>query len=209
MGPSGCGKSTLFRCLAGLTPYQQGQIFWQDSAQANLSGQIALMQQKDLLLPWLSLRSNVELPARLAGRAGSDEAGRLLELMGLLEDSHKLPSALSGGMRQRGALARTLMMHLPVMLLDEPLSALDALTRRSLWQTLKELQTCHGLTVLMITHDLEEALVLGDKIVVLSSSPMKINFTLTLDHCPGLRPLDADLLVQRRLLLAHLEGAAS
>nr|WP_319392319.1 ABC transporter ATP-binding protein [uncultured Desulfobacter sp.] len=180
VGPSGCGKSTLFDCLTGIVPADQGRMIWQGNAVDNLGGLAAYMQQKDMLLPWLTLEQNSLLPVQAKPRAQRDikqakqRLARIFEKIGLTGFGNHHPYQVSGGMRQRCALARTLMFDRDLVLLDEPLSALDAITRRELQTLLLMLQKEFGKTVLMITHDIEEALVLADEIILLSSPPMTI-----------------------------------
>ncbi len=187
VGPSGCGKSTLFALLVGLTRPDGGQIFWRGEAVERGASLAAMMLQQDLLLPWLTLRENVLLPHRTSGRLSErtrQEVQDILNQMGLADSADRLPSQLSGGMRQRGALARTLAFDRELILLDEPLSALDAITRQGLWGLLEQLRSRYGKTVLMITHDVEEALVLSDRLLVLSRPPMTILQDLALPDGP-------------------------
>ncbi len=179
VGPSGCGKSTLFDCLTGMMPPDQGQITWNGIPVEHLGTHAAYMQQKDMLLPWLTLMENALLPVRAAGPAGgikiaAPRAGELFNRMGLKGFETYYPAQVSGGMRQRCALVRTLMFDRDLVLLDEPLSALDAITRQALQGLLLMLQKDFNKTVLMITHDIDEALCLGDEICVLSPCPMSI-----------------------------------
>ena len=180
VGPSGCGKSTLFDCLTGIIPADHGRMMWQSIAVEHLGSHAAYMQQKDMLLPWLTLEQNSLLPVQAKPRAQRDirEAkqtlARIFEKIGLTGFGNHYPYQVSGGMRQRCALARTLMFDRDLVLLDEPLSALDAITRRELQTLLLMLQKEFGKTVLMITHDIEEALALADEIILLSASPMTI-----------------------------------
>ncbi len=188
LGPSGCGKSTLLKMISGSpdTPYQ-GQIVL---GAAEKSATCAWMSQKDLLLPWLTVLENVLLGARLRGEVDDvlkEKAGSLLVEAGLDNYSSSLPAVLSGGMRQRVALLRTLMENRPVLLMDEPFSALDALTRLKL-QNLSATMT-RGKTVILVTHDPLEALRLGDTIIVLAGNPARVDTSL----CPkGSAPRDAN-----------------
>ena len=177
VGPSGCGKSTLFDVLTGVLPAEAGEIRWHQRPEAHLGAVAAYMQQKDLLLPWLTLKQNALLPKTVAGPVSPDADDRvhhLFSLMGLAGYESYLPRAVSGGMRQRCALVRTLMFQRDLVLLDEPLSALDAITRRSLQSQLLMLQHRFEKSILMITHDVEEALLLADEVVVLGANPMSI-----------------------------------
>ncbi|SFE02677.1 ABC transporter ATP-binding protein [Roseivivax sediminis] len=167
LGPSGVGKSTLLRLLAGLG---EEVVFDGDLAAgdgAPLQGRVALMAQSDLLLPWLDATENVALGARLRGEAPQrDRARDVLVRVGLADHAGKRPHALSGGQRQRVALARTLMEDRPVVLLDEPFSALDARARARMQDLSAEVLA--GRTVLHVTHDAGEAARLGTRVLVMS-----------------------------------------
>lgn len=168
LGSSGVGKSTVLKLFAGLAEHVDFcGTFGADSGP--LDGQIALMAQSDLLLPWLSVSQNVALGARLRGDASdTDQVARVLDRVGLADKSKRKPSELSGGQRQRVALARTLMEDRPVVLLDEPFSALDA-KNRALMQELAA-EVLEGRTVLLVTHDPAEAARLGHAIVVMTEN---------------------------------------
>ena len=168
LGPSGCGKSTLLGLISGNPGiHYRGTISIFPTTQS-----VGWMSQSDLLLPWLNLHENVMLGARLRGEVNEkiqDKAKELLEYAGLTAYRKSLPVTLSGGMRQRGALLRTLMEERGLLLMDEPFSALDALTRLKLQDLPAEMT--RGKTVLLVTHDPLEALRLGDEIVVFSGTP--------------------------------------
>jgi len=192
VGPSGCGKTTLFDVLTGVCAPQGGTIRWAGALVDHLGQQAAYMQQNDLLLPWLPLLGNALLPVSVAGKETDirrQEARSLFDQFGLAGFEHYLPRAVSGGMRQRCALVRTLMFDRDLVLLDEPLSAVDAITRRSLQSQLLLLQSRFGKTLLMITHDVEEALLLADTVVVLSGPPMRIVECIDM-AIPKPRPMD-------------------
>ena len=173
IGPSGCGKSTLFNILAGLDQPDSGEI----RLNGPIKGQFAYMPQRDALLPWRTILDNVVLGLELQGVASSiarQEALVQFEAFGLQGFEKSYPFQLSGGMRQRAALLRTVLTRRPILLLDEPFGALDALTRASLQQWLLALQTRLRRTVLFITHDVEEALLLSDRVYVLSQRPATV-----------------------------------
>lgn len=175
LGPSGGGKSTLLRMISGsLHRGVAGRI--QFDGQPLGRGQVAWMAQKDLLLPWLSVLDNVLLGPRLRGTLSKDHRQRALDLLtevGLGDHCHALPASLSGGMRQRTALLRTLMENRPVILMDEPFSALDALTRLKLQNLAARLVS--GATVLLVTHDPWEALRLGHQIYIMKDRPARLS----------------------------------
>lgn len=177
LGPSGCGKSTLFDLLMGVFPRDGGRLVLGGREIADLKGAAGYMTQKDLLLPWKTLRENALLPVAVKRTPAEEDFRRVEELFSLLGLSGRedfFPGQVSGGMAQRCALARTILFDAPVALLDEPLSALDAITRQSLRGLLLLLQSRFGKTILMVTHDVEEALLLADSILLLSPPPMKI-----------------------------------
>ncbi|HWH15936.1 MAG TPA: ATP-binding cassette domain-containing protein, partial [Miltoncostaeaceae bacterium] len=174
VGPSGCGKSSLLDLAAGLLPPDAGQVAL-PGAGADRLGHLALMPQGDSLLPWRTVRENVEVGARLAGgdrRAVAREALAQLHRVGLAAYADHYPHVLSGGMRQRVALARTVLSGRRVWLLDEPFAALDALTRADLHGDLERLWLRDRPAVLMVTHDTEEAVRLADRVVVAGPRPM-------------------------------------
>ena len=177
IGPSGCGKSTLFRLLAGLEQPDTGQIIVAGQAlpaAADRRGRFGYMPQRDALLPWRTVLDNVILGPELDGRSlveAQAEAKALMPLFGLAGFEQAWPANLSGGMRQRAALLRTFLTGRDVLLLDEPFGALDALTRRELQQWLLEVRARFQKTILFITHDIDEALLLGDEVLVFSPRP--------------------------------------
>lgn len=174
VGPSGCGKSTLLACLAGLRSPDLGEVRI-DGAPVR-AGDLTLMPQGDSLLAWRTTRENVQWGAEISGRNRTDsraEADRLLRRVGLTGFEDHYPHALSGGMRQRAALARTLLAGGRGWLLDEPFGALDAITRSDLHALLSGIHAEHRPTIVMVTHDLDEALDLADRIVVMSDRPTR------------------------------------
>lgn len=186
IGPSGSGKSTLFNLIVGLLEPDSGHICLDGrvcTAQQR-TGEVGYMPQKDLLLPWRTVINNAILPLEIKGASRQQARQRALELMPLFglggfEDAY--PAALSGGMRQRAALLRTLLSERSTLLLDEPFGALDALTRRELQDWLLDLWARFGQTVIFITHDVEEALYLADRVIVLSARPGRIAHTHSVD----------------------------
>ncbi len=182
VGPSGCGKSTVLRVLAGLLDPEEGVARVGGARVDGRPGACAWLLQRDALLPWRSVLDNAVLGAEVAGSdlaVARAEAQRLLERFGLEEVAGAWPSELSGGMRQRVAVLRTFLTPAPVLLLDEPFGALDALTRREMQGWLQEVwlddrAAGRARTVLLVTHDVEEALLLADRVVVLSARPGRI-----------------------------------
>jgi NitT/TauT family transport system ATP-binding protein len=175
VGASGCGKSTLLNLVAGLDQPSAGTITktLPDGGEART----ALMFQESALFPWLTARGNVELPLKVRKFPKAQrraKAAELLELVNLRGFDDKLPHELSGGMRQRVALARALAQEADLLLMDEPFGALDAMTRDVLHEELERLWTETGLTVLFVTHNVREAIRLGDRVVLLTSRPGRI-----------------------------------
>ena len=203
LGPSGVGKSSLLRVIAGLERLESGSL----SVAGGAGGAaVAYMAQQDLLMPWLGALGNVSLGARLRGeRPDRARALALLERVGLGAEADALPHTLSGGMRQRVALARTLMEDRPIVLMDEPFSALDAITRARLQALAASLLA--GRTVLLITHDPLEALRLGDRIYVMAGRPASLQPAPAPDGPPPRSLGELSLLAQHAALLERL-GAA-
>lgn len=206
LGPSGVGKSTLLRILAGLeSAGDQGQVACGDGIP--LSGRAAYMAQKDLLLPWLSVIENAVVGFRLRGqRAPKHQARELLAAVGLADRCYARPDDLSGGMRQRVALVRTLVEDRPVILMDEPFSALDAITRFRLQSLASRLLA--GRTVLLVTHDPLEALRLGHRIHVLAGRPARLGACIEPPGKPPRDPSDPAVLAAQADLLRRLAAAA-
>jgi len=178
VGPSGCGKTTLLELMAGLREPDSGTIAVGERTEpSERLDRCAYMPQRDLLLPWLSALDNAALALRVAGtprREARDRAGEHFERLGLAGFEAVRPDELSGGMRQRVAFLRTLMAGRPVLLLDEPFASLDAITRAEMQSWLAGVLGPDRHTVLLVTHDVEEALYLSDRVVVLSSRPAMV-----------------------------------
>jgi NitT/TauT family transport system ATP-binding protein len=174
IGPSGCGKSTLLNIGAGLNPPTHGCAFVDGEPVEGPNSHVAFMLQKDLMLPWRTIAENVMLGAEIQGASRQERQERaqaLLQKFRLDDFGNHYPHQLSGGMRQRAALARTLAVDPSVLLLDEPFSAVDAQTRIMLQYDLAKTLQEAGKTALLITHDLREAIILSDRVLVMSSRP--------------------------------------
>jgi ABC-type nitrate/sulfonate/bicarbonate transport system ATPase subunit len=184
IGPSGCGKSTIFNIAAGLQLPTTGRVIIGGEDATGTIGQVGYMLQKDLLLPWRTVLDNVALGMEIRGVPKSEARERALPLLhryGLGGFEHRYPSALSGGMRQRAALLRTLLIDVDVILLDEPFGALDAQTKAHMQEWLLQLFQDFGRTVILVTHDVEEAIFLSDDIYVMASRPGRIIEKMPID----------------------------
>ncbi len=177
LGPSGCGKSTLFNVIAGLLTPEAGQVFVNEKEVTGETGIVSYMYQKDLLLPWRNVIDNAILPLEIRGipkKEAREEVRAMLPIFQLEEDGEKYPIQLSGGMKQRVSLLRTTMFSKEIMLLDEPFGGLDAITRLKMQEYLLTiLEKIRG-SVLFITHDIDEAIFLSDRIYIISGSPAHI-----------------------------------
>ena len=184
VGPSGCGKSTMFNIIAGVLKPTKGQVLIDGKDVTGRSGHVGYMLQKDLLLPWRTVIDNIVLGAILKGGASHaqrSEGVALARRYGLGEFVNHYPAALSGGMRQRVALMRTLAMHHDVMLLDEPFGALDSQTRLAMQQWLLSVWEQEKRTIVFVTHDIDEAILLGERLVVMSTHPGRIALVSNID----------------------------
>jgi ABC-type nitrate/sulfonate/bicarbonate transport system ATPase subunit len=213
VGPSGCGKSTLLRVLAGLLVPGAGQASVGGESTFGRPGLVAYMPQKDLLFPWRRVLGNATVGAQIAGVPGHEARQRALALLdrfGLAGFEKSWPAQLSGGMRQRLALLRTFLVPRDTLLLDEPFGALDAITRREMHAWLQEVWAEDRRTVLFVTHDIEEALVLSDVVYVMSPRPGRIVARV---EAPFARPRRPEVVVEPEFvrlkaeLLAALMGS--
>lgn len=174
IGPSGCGKSTLLNILVGLIRPTDGRVHLNGADNTAVTGRIGYMPQRDLLMPWRNIQDNVILGLEIGGMACAEarqKAAELFPIFGLEGFERNYPSELSGGMRQRAALMRTFLSDRDVNLLDEPFGRLDSLTRTALQEWLQEYCSDSGKTVMLITHDIDEAIYLSDRIYVMSHRP--------------------------------------
>lgn len=206
IGPSGCGKSTIFNLLAGLIQADAGSLLLEGRAVPHLRGRLAYMQQKDLLLPWRRTLDNAILGLETQGVPKAEARRRargLLDVFGLSGFEDRWPDELSGGMRQRVALMRTMLCQKEILLLDEPFGALDAMTRAQMQEWLLKVWARFRPTVLLVTHDVEEALVLADRIYVLTSRPARVKEVVRVTD-PRPRAMTRPDLVRRKADLLRL-----
>jgi NitT/TauT family transport system ATP-binding protein len=184
IGPSGCGKTTIFNIVAGLVAPDRGTLSFDGVPVAGLRGRVGYMMQKDLLLPWRTVLGNVVLGLELRGvdrREARDKARHYLDLYGLSGFENAYPRALSGGMRQRAALIRTLIVDPDILLLDEPFSALDYQTRLYLESVLVDAAAEFKKTVVLVTHDIDEAVALSRRVIVLNRRPATVKAIYEID----------------------------
>ena len=198
VGPSGCGKTTLLELVCGLQSPDAGSV---EASPA------ALMPQRDLLLPWLSALDNASLALRIKGLArqrAREQAHPWFERFGLAGFEQAYPSELSGGMRQRVSLLRTLLSGKPVLAMDEPFAALDAITRAEMQEWLARILLAEPRTVMLVTHDVEEAVLLGDRVVVLSPRPGRVVADIAVCGPRPRRPTDPAIVALRAQALGAL-----
>jgi NitT/TauT family transport system ATP-binding protein len=196
LGPSGCGKSTLLNLLAGIFPATSGQVLYRGTPVTDLNLRTGYMTQNDYLLPWRSVYDNILVPLEIKKIDRKQAAARveeLLEVVGLSAFARSYPSQISGGMRKRAALARLLAYDPETLLLDEPFVALDAQLRLLMQVELRKLCRLYRKTALFVTHDVDEAVALGDSCVLFTPRPGKIRQIIKIDL-----PQDRDILSLRR-----------
>lgn len=185
LGPSGIGKTTLFNIMSGLEKPDSGKVILDGNDVTMVPGQVSYMQQKDLLLPFMKIIDNVSVPLRLKGMNKKEARAKSSEYMmefGLEGCEEKYPSQLSGGMRQRAAFLRAYLYSEKIMLLDEPFSALDTITKNAMHQWYKKVSKIHNTTTFFITHDIDEAILLSDKIYIMEGPVGHITEEFKLDY---------------------------
>ncbi|EWT07324.1 ABC transporter ATP-binding protein [Intrasporangium chromatireducens Q5-1] len=184
VGPSGCGKSTLLNMSAGLMRASAGKVLYDGAPVPEPNTKVGYITQKDNLMPWRTVKANIELPLQIRGAAKAEREQRvkeMIQLVGLAGFEKALPSELSGGMRKRVTLARTLVYQPEVIFADEPFGALDAQLRAIMQQELLRIWSASKSTVVFITHDISEAVALGDRVVVLSARPSRVKVDVPID----------------------------
>lgn len=203
IGPSGCGKTTLLRTIAGLNAADEGEIYVDDDLITKPGPERGYAFQQANLFPWLNIRNNIAfgLKARGIYKKKKKEVDDFIELVGLTGFEKSYPHQLSGGMCQRASLARTLVGHPKVLLLDEPLGALDAFTRMNMQDEILRIWKEHQMTMIMVTHDVDEAVYLSDQVVVMSARPAKIEKIINIEiPRPRLRGQDEFLQYRTKIL---------
>lgn len=210
LGVSGGGKTTLFNIISGLLAPDQGSVFLDETDITNKPGQISYMLQKDLLLPYRTIEDNIALPLLLKGKKKKEarlQVAPMFDQFGLEGTQKKYPAQLSGGMRQRAALLRTYMFSQEVALLDEPFSALDTLTKSAIHKWYLAMMEQIQLSTLFITHDIDEAILLSDRIYLLSGSPGEITGEIIIQEPKPRRDdfnLSPEFLAYKRKILSLL-----
>jgi NitT/TauT family transport system ATP-binding protein len=203
LGPSGCGKSTLLKSVAGFMPPARGRVELEGRSVTRPGpDRVVVFQEFDQLLPWKTVLGNVVYPLRVARRMAAPEAReqarRFLAMVGLEGFAGSYPHQLSGGMKQRVAIARSLALDPRMLLMDEPFASLDALTRRKMQEELLGIWEATRTTLLFVTHSIPEAVLLGDRILILSPGPGRVRRVLD-NPAVGTRETDAALRVQREV----------
>ncbi len=203
IGPSGCGKSTLLRLIAGLDTPTKGELFLDNNRIEKPNCERGFAFQGANLFPWLTIRDNIAfgLKARHVYKDKKSEVEEFIKLVGLEGFERAYPHQLSGGMCQRASLARALVGHPKVLLLDEPLGALDAFTRMIMQDEILRIWKEHNMTMIMVTHDVDEAVYLSDQVVVMSARPSKVDEVISIDlPRPRVRKQDMFNLYRNRIL---------
>lgn len=210
IGPSGCGKTTLLRCISGLDNPTSGKILVDDTEVKGPSSDIGFAFQQANLFPWLTIRENIAfgLKSRKIYKERKKDLEDLIELTGLKDFEKSYPHQISGGMNQRASLARALVGQPKILLLDEPLGALDAFTRMNMQDEILRLWKKHNMTMVMVTHDVDEAVYLSDYVVVMSARPAKVEKIIKIElGQPRARSQDVFLKYRTEILeILHYAG---
>lgn len=213
LGASGCGKTTLFNIVAGLEKPDFGQIFIDCKDSTNQVGKVCYMQQNDLLLPYKTIMENVTLPLILSGTSKSDaekEAKKLFETFLISGTENKYPHELSGGMRQRAAFLRTYMQKKKILLLDEPFSALDNITKTAMYSWYLNITKSLKTTTLLITHDVEEAILLADVVYIMSLTHHNITKSINIANKKNLDfPFSPEFAILKKEIMLTLRETLS
>lgn len=205
LGISGIGKTTLFNVVSGLETPDAGRVYLNGEDVTGRAGKVGYMQQSDLLLPFKRVIDNAAIPLILMGRRKAEareEAGKVLEEFGLGDYKTCYPAQLSGGMRQRAALARTFLYAKDALLLDEPFSALDAMTRGDMQRWFKNIVKTHNISTLLVTHDINEAILLSDRIYIMSGNPGRITdeFNVSVPMADNVELTEEFIALKRQIL---------
>ena len=209
IGPSGCGKTTLLRLIAGLDKPQSGTLTIDDSRITDVSPERGYVFQQGSLFPWLTVENNIAygLKARRVFKQNRDKIGKYISMVGLNGFEKSYPHQISGGMAQRVAIARALINEPKALLLDEPMGALDSFTRADLQDKLLELWKENGITMILVTHDIDEAIYLSDRIVIMTPRPGKISRVIDVDLPRPRHRGGGEFLAMRRSILQFFELA--
>lgn len=208
IGRSGCGKSTLLHMLAGLLMPSEGCVRIHGHQVSRPSAKWNMMFQKPSLYPWMSVRQNAELGLVFAGKKDKSKIDRLLDMVGLTEKAEQNVQSLSGGQQQRVALARSLATSPELLLLDEPFSALDAFTRASLQDEVAEIASHEDLTMVIVTHDIDEAVAMADRVLIMSANPGRIVGEMEVDLPFPRNRASTEFSRQREALMNQFESLA-
>ncbi|SFB93324.1 ABC transporter ATP-binding protein [Ruminococcus albus] len=209
IGPSGCGKTTLLRLIAGLDKPQSGELTIDGSRITDVSPERGYVFQQGGLFPWLNVENNIAygLKARKVYKKNKDKIGRYISMVGLDGFEKSYPHQISGGMAQRVAIARALINEPKALLLDEPMGALDSFTRADLQDKILELWKENGITMILVTHDIDEAIYLSDRIVIMTPRPGKISKIIDVDLPRPRHRGGSEFLAMRKSILEHFELA--
>jgi len=209
IGPSGCGKTTLLRLIAGLDKPQSGELTIDGSKITDVSPERGYVFQQGGLFPWLNVENNIAygLKARKVYKKNMDKISRYISMVGLDGFERSYPHQISGGMAQRVAIARALINEPKALLLDEPMGALDSFTRADLQDKILELWKENGITMILVTHDIDEAIYLSDRIVIMTPRPGKISKLIDVDLPRPRHRGGSEFLAMRKSILEHFELA--